>query len=220
MKMVDVIASRETKAVRLHGLVCFFVVCVAAIAFLAGCAGRAYLMVDYSVPQASRQLQDVQVRIDVKDMRPQKRVLMPRAKYHFQGFQGRYSLAWVRPDNERILAGEHDLQNLFRAVFSKRLEQFGADITDGQRDQVPLFTVVLKEFNIDYQDRKWLAKVSYETDLTLDQKLLARKTVSGNAERVRIIGRKGADVVLSEIFTDIVNRLDVVDLFQKADLIN
>ncbi|MCP3894140.1 MAG: hypothetical protein GY706_05855, partial [Bacteroides sp.] len=72
---------------------------------------------------------------------------------------------------------------------------------------------------IDLQDRKWLAKVSYETNLTRDGSLIAREIATGNAERIRIIGRKGADVVLSEIFTDIVNRVNIVHLFQKAKMI-
>ena len=33
------------------------------------------------------------------------------------------------------------------------------------------------------------------------------------------VGRKGADIVLSNIFSDVVNRIDVVKLFQQANLI-
>ncbi len=215
--MINAIAPRDLKTKSVSGFLYLFLLCAAIITITAGCAGRAYLMVDYTVPPASRQLQNLSVRVDIKDIRQEKRVLSPSAKYHFQGFQGRYSLAWVTPDNGRILAGEHDLQNLFRAAFSKRLQQLGVGVTE--KNQTPIFTVVLKEFKIDLQDRKWLAKVSYETNLTRDGSLIARETATGNAERIRIIGRKGADVVLSEIFTDIVNRVNIVHLFQKAKMI-
>jgi hypothetical protein len=44
------------------------------------------------------------------------------------------------------------------------------------------------------------------------------ETVVGNAERINIIGRKGADTVISEIFTDMLNRVDIVKLFAQAKL--
>ena len=85
------------------------IVLVLAAIFLGGCAGRGYLIVDYSVPAISQQLNGQIVRMQVEDLRKTKAVLEPRAARAFPDFQNRYSLAWVMPNRQRILAGEHEI---------------------------------------------------------------------------------------------------------------
>jgi len=187
--------------------------------FMAACAPRPYLIVDYRVPAPSEQLAGKKVRIQVKDLRTDKEIFTPAAAKEFQGFKGRYSLAWVTENKERILAGEKDLQGLFFEAFKKRLEQLGVEVVPADREDVPLFQVLLNTLKIDLRDRKWTARASYEANLSVDNQLVARETVTGEAERVKIIGRKGADDTLSDIFTEIINRLNIVKLFQQAKMV-
>jgi hypothetical protein len=191
-------------------MVCFW--------WISGCTGRPYLIVDYRLPPAARQLTGQAVRLEIKDLREDPYIFTPRAKIEFRDFKERYSLAWIKEDNSRDLAGEHDLKGLFAEAFKKRLQMHGVEVVPPERMETPIFEVELKAFKIDLQKHKWLANVSYVVNLSSDGQWIAHQKVVGSAERVKIIGRKGADTVLSEIFTEILNRLDIVHLFEQAKL--
>ncbi len=184
-----------------------------------GCAGREYLIVDYTIPTATQQLRDQSVRLRVDDHRENRTILSPAAAAHFEAFNNRYSLAWVTADRGRILAGEHDLAGLFKRAFQKRLALMGAVTTSENYSQDPELTISLESFSIDLQGQKWVAQVAYTATLTQAGHPVTKEQVHGDAERIRIIGRKGADMVISTIFTDVVNRLNLTALFRKAELI-
>ena len=192
---------------------------LATILFSWGCTPRTYLIVDYQVPPGSRQLAGQQVRLEVRDLRADPYVLEPAAARQFKGFKDIYSLAWVTADKKRTLAGEYDLLSLFRVTFQKRLEALGVTVVSDDRQQAPVFQVDLHHLKIDQKERNWVAQMSYTASLTKDNQLIAREMVKGSAERVKIIGRKGADNTLSDIFSDIINRLNILNLFSQAQLI-
>ena len=196
-------------------------VCIVLIWLMSawGCAGRAYLIVDYQVPAASQALQGKAVQLRIEDQRGKPNVMSPAAAYQFRDFRQRYSLAWVTPGKERILAGEHDLMALVKLAFEKRLSQLGLSIEGATASQPPVLTVALQEFTIDLQGRKWTATIDYEASLTQKDHPKAKERIRGNAERVRVIGRKGADMVVSDIFTEAVNRVNIEKLFQEAKII-
>jgi hypothetical protein len=188
------------------------------VVMISGCVQRAYLIVDYDVPAKTLQLQGQTVQLTVKDLRQDKFIFTPAAAAEFRGFQNRYSLAWKGQDGSRILAGEYDLENLFRVSFKKRLEQLGVMVTTDSQSYAPVFEIVLEKFKIDQRGHKWVAEATYEATLSKDSNLIARERVTGTAERVKIIGRKGADTVLSEIFSEILNRVNIMKLFEQAKL--
>ena len=194
-------------------------VCLISILSLSGCAGRNYLIVDYQVPASTSQLDGQTVRLQIEDRRESKTVLSPEAAYEFPEFNGTYSLAWVVSDRERVLAGEHHLEPLFKMTFTKRLTAMGIRVIDSSDTAVPLLMIQLKHFKIDLQNHKWQAQMDYDAVLTAEGRPTSRQNVRGSAERVRIIGRKGADTVLSDIFSDVVNRLDLIKLFEGAELV-
>jgi hypothetical protein len=66
--------------------------------------------------------------------------------------------------------------------------------------------------------QKWMADISYEASLTQDTQLVAREVVTGSAERLKVMGSGGAEKVIGEIFTDMINRLNIERLFQQAKL--
>ncbi len=196
---------------QLAGCICLMVIW--------SCVGREYLIVDYTIPPMTQRLRDQSVRLQIDDRREDRRIMTPTAAAKFQDFNDRYSLAWVTPDKGRILAGEHDLAALFKKAFEKRLALAGAITKPASSVQDPLLAIALDAFTIDLQGQKWVAEVSYTATLTQEGHPVTKEQVRGNAERVRIIGRKGADMVISDIFTEVVNRLNLEALFRKAELI-
>ncbi len=123
------------------------------------------------------------------------------------------------PDQRRILAGQHHLTELFQTVFEKRLAELGCGTTDRSGAGIPVLTIVLKQFILDLQHHHWKAEMAYEAELSLADHPTATNSIQGSAERVRVVGSKGADRVLGEIFSDVVNRLNLKQLFENAKLI-
>jgi hypothetical protein len=190
-----------------------------AILLLSGCTPRTYLMVDYMVLPDSNVLEGQQVRLKINDLRKDMQVLTSAAAREFEGFNGRYSLAWKMPNRDRVLAGEYDLQGLFRETFRKRLENLGVTVVHESDAQAPLFQINLYQLKVDIQRRNWRTAVTYEATLSKDDNLIAKQEIKGSAQRAKIIGRKGADTVLSELYTDMINRLNILRLFEQAKLI-
>jgi hypothetical protein len=192
---------------------------IVVLFIIGGCTGRAYLIVDYTVTPRSQYLKGQSVVLQVEDLRKSKAVMEPRALRAFPDFRNRYGLAWIMPNRQRILAGEHNLSELFKQTFKKRLERLGANVVQDMDPSIPVFKVSMNTVRIKLIGVKWYATVSCTAGLVVNERRVSGETVTGNAERVRVIGRKGADIVMSNIFTDVVNRIDVVKLFQQANLI-
>jgi hypothetical protein len=116
------------------------------------------------------------------------------------------------------VVGAFDLPSLFKTAFSRRLENMGIEVLTEPEKTEPVIEIDLQNFLLDLVDRKWVAEISYEVRLIKDNKLLARETISGNAERLKMLSQSDAEKVLGEIFTDVVNKVDFRKLFQQADL--
>jgi uncharacterized lipoprotein YajG len=190
-----------------------------AVVSFSGCAARSYLKVDYQVPNAAQDLKGQVVHLRVIDQRSAASILTASAADQFPEFSGIFSLAWIMPDQQRILAGEHHLQELFKAVFEKRLTELGGGTTDSTDAGTPVLTIVLKQLTIDLKKHKWTADMNFDAVLSLEGSPTAKESIRGSAERLQILGIKGADTMFGEIFSDSVNRLDLIRLFRNARLI-
>ena len=76
--------------------------------------------------------------------------------------------------------------------------------------------IKLKEFKLDLVGQKWIIHMNYQADLAKNRDLRAMETVSGSAERLKVISESDAEKVLGELLTDVVNKLDLAKLFQQA----
>ena len=189
------------------------------VVFFSGCAARTYLKVDYQVPNATQELRGQVVHLRVLDQRAAASILTASAADQFPEFSGIFSLAWIMPDQQRTLAGEHHLPELFKTVFEKRLAELGGGTTDGTDAGTPVLTIDLKQMTIDLKNHKWKADLNFDAVLSIEGRPAAKESIHGSAERLQVLGIKGADTMFSEIFSDSVNRLDLIRLFRNARLI-
>lgn len=185
---------------------------------LAGCAPRTYLIVDYELPQGDYKLDGSQVRMQIRDMRKSKLLLTQTAAAEFEGFNDRYNLAWIQSDKTRQKVGNFDMEEMVGETFRKRLEMLGVHVMRSSLSSAPLFLVEVVEMQIDLKDHNWSAQMSCRITLEGEGGKTAHQEVIGSAQRPKILGRKGADTVLSELFTDVVNRVNIERLFEQADL--
>ena len=67
--------------------------------------------------------------------------------------------------------------------------------------------------------KTWHTQITYKAQLSRDSSKIARETVSGQAERAKIMGKGGGQKLTGELFTDIINKLNIPKLFDNAGLL-
>jgi hypothetical protein len=187
-------------------------------AFIISCASIPQLKVRYQLPPQSDRLKGRKVILVVEDARPETVIVGNGAKKDFENFPGTISLRIARHNEPGLDIGLYDPSALIEEGFRRKLENEGMELVSGQTLGEPELLIVLNEFLLDLVDRRWMVKMSYEAKLLKEGKVLATRTVSGQAERLKFIGRDEADRAVGEIFTDMINRLDVLGFFQSAGL--
>lgn len=184
----------------------------------ASCGTKSYINVNYRLPLSSYDLKGKKVFLEIKDMRSHQAIFSEKAKTKFKNFTGLFLLSLSENEKNDYVAGAFDLPSLFETAFSKRLENMGIEILTEQKETEPVIEIDLKKFILDLADRKWIAEISYEARLIKENRILARETISANAKRYKWRSQGDVEKVLGEIFTDLVNNIDFVKLFQQADL--
>jgi len=180
------------------------------------CATIHHLNVEYRLPPQSEELNGKKVVLVFEDKRVFKDIFGQGAQKDFENFSGNISCSLARGKEKGFLIGLYKIPSLFLEVFKLRLENLGVEIvSEGEKDETAI-VIELKDLILDLIDRKWVVTMEYEVRLVKDQKVLARQTISGQGERLKLLGRDQADAVMGEIFTDMVNRLNVARLFQQA----
>lgn len=185
---------------------------------LFSCAKKSYIDVDYQLPAVGDTLTGRTVFVETRDTRSDTRIFNARAQDKFKYFTGLFALALTLPDDQQKTLGAYELPMLFETALKKRLQKLGVETTTGPSRDIPVFQIKINQFHIKLVGQKWLADVSYEASLTKDSLLIAREVVSGSAERVKIMGSGGAEKVIGEIFTEMINRLNIERLFAQAKL--
>jgi hypothetical protein len=67
----------------------------------------------------------------------------------------------------------------------------------------------VKTFRIDLERHKWVADLEYAVALHKPSGTVLTEKIHGNAERVKLIGKRDIEKVIGEIFSDSVNRLNL-----------
>ena len=204
------------KIKRPAGYVIGLLLCFSA---LFACAPFPILNINYRLPIGTDELKGKKVFLAFEDARKVKKFIGAGARKEFENFSGHISFSLARGADPGFKIGVFEVPSLFKEAFRNRLENLGVEVTpEGARRGLGL-VIVLKEFYLDLQSRRWKVGMGYEARLIKESSVLAKQMISGQGERVKLLGRGQADTVIGEIFTDLVNRLDVPRLFQQADLL-
>ncbi|MCP3955716.1 MAG: hypothetical protein GY697_26400, partial [Desulfobacterales bacterium] len=107
---------------------------------------------------------------------------------------------------------------LFKEALKQRLETEGVTVLAQATAAQPSVEIQIKEFVLDREGKNWKATLAYKAITSKAGRVLTNQTVSGDAERLKIMGTRDAEKLLGEIFSDMVNRLDPAKLFNHLDL--
>ena len=182
------------------------------------CAKNPYIYVDYRLPTITDNMQGRSVFVETHDLRSNKEVFNPRAKKAFENFTGLFSLTLIKSDDEQTLKGAYTLPMLFETAIKERLKSLEINIAERQTPTTPIFKINLNQFQVNLVGQKWIADISYEVSLTQDNQTVSREVVTGSAERLKLVGSGGAEKIIGEMFTEMINRLNISRLFQQANL--
>ncbi len=184
------------------------------VAVVGACASKSYIDINYRLPVASDDLKGKRVFLECRDIRSDKTIFGRNAQAEFKHFTGLFAFS-VNQGKKPFVVGAFDLPSLFKEAFKRKFENSGLDVVTQKEKTIPVLEIVIKEFRLDLVDRKWVAAIRYDARLLKGDLLLVTKTISGNAERLKVIGQGDAEKVLGELFTEIVNRLNLGKLLES-----
>jgi hypothetical protein len=184
----------------------------------AACAASNVLSVQYQLPARSSDPIPRSVSLVFADGRKTDAFLTPMARDELENFSDVYALTVSKRGGSGELKGAYELGPLFREILRVRLENAGLKVVAPGVKADAEFKFALKEFKLDFGNRKWAAVVAYDALLSKDGAMLAQQAVNGSAERVKVIGKTDAEKVLGELLSDTINQMDLAALFKQAGL--
>ena len=184
----------------------------------AACAASNVLSVHYQLPARPSDSIRRSVTLAFEDNRRSQAFLTPMARDELENFSNVYALTVSKRGGSGELKGAFELGPLFKEILRVRLENAGLNVVAPGAKADAEFKLGLKEFKLDFGDRKWTAAIAYEALVLKDGAMLAKQAVNGSAERVKIIGKTDAEKVLGELLSDAINQMDLTALFKQAGL--
>ena len=185
-------------------------------ALLMACASKPFLKVQYQLPSPSTKLTGEHLYLQISDKRSDTAFLSSNAQKSLKDFNDTYSLVVLRADGSGNLLGAYDLNSLWQELFNQRLQNEGVTVSSSSDSTKAGLEIQIKAFKLDIVDRKWMLEMSYQAGLSINNTLRARESVNGSAERLKLMGKSDAEKIMGELVTDMVNKLDVAQLFRQA----
>jgi hypothetical protein len=191
---------------------------VVILAIVAACATSNVLSVNYQLPSPAGERLARSVTITFVDGRKSDAFLTPSARNELEGFTGVYALTVTRPGDGAELKGAYPVDALFKEMLRYRLESAGVKVVSPGMQADAELKLVLKEFKLDFGDRKWSAAVAYNAQLLKNETMASQQVIDGSAERIFLLGKRDADKLVGELVSDTINKLDVALLFKQAGI--
>jgi len=182
------------------------------------CAPKNFLVINYQLPKETVKPEDNSVSFVFKDVRDNPAILTKNARMALKGFSGHFALIVTRENKSERLVGAYSLSSMIREIFKQRLENADLRVASEEESQELIFEIILKEFQIDLVKHKWLVKIAYQANLVKKSRMVAGETIKGSAERLRVAGSKNAEIVIGELITDVVNKLDLNAFFRSNEI--
>jgi hypothetical protein len=120
----------------------------------------------------------------------------------------------AQKNQKDTLVGAFSLDSMVREIFYQRLKNAGVQVVTEEDLGVPMVEIVLKEFKLDLVNRKWVITMSYQANLIKENRVVGGETITGSAERLRVISGKNAELIIGELVSDVVNRLNLNEFLQ------
>ena len=187
------------------------------ITLLFACSSVPILRVTYRLPLQSPDLNGKEVYLRIEDNRPAKDIIGDRARDDFEHFTGLLVLYLSEGQGERTKLGVYDIKSIFQEALKNRLTRSGLKIVPETKTNQTGLVIKLDKFLLDLVDRKWKVNAVYKIALVKEGQPLFSQTINGEAERLKVVGLEQANIVISELVSDMINRPDLAEIFKKLE---
>jgi hypothetical protein len=178
------------------------------------CASKNFLTIKYQLPPQPAERKEMRVALAVKDIRENPSIATKSARMALKNFTGHFALIVTQENTNDKLVGAFSLDSMIKEIFKHRLENAGIVVAAEEDPATPLVEIVLKEFKLDLQNRKWIITMNYQANLVKEDIIVTGQTITGSAERLRVVGSKDAEIIVGELVTEVANKLNLNDLLQ------
>jgi hypothetical protein len=178
------------------------------------CTAKNLLTIKYQLPPQPAERKEIRVALEVKDERETPQIVTKSAKMALKNFTGDFVLIVGQQNKNDKLVGAYSLSSTIREIFKHRLENAGVVVAAEEDPSTPLVEIVLKEFKLDLQNRKWIITMNYQANLVKENRIVTGETITGSAERMRVVGSKDAEIIVGELVTEVANKLNLNELLQ------
>jgi hypothetical protein len=206
----EMIPMKFSKCAILAAAACILLILTGA------CSSKPFLIVNYQLPSPTDTLADKEVSQVIIDKRQSKAFLSESAQKSLREFDETFSLVVLKEDGSGNLLGIYEVDALIDEIFKQRLINIGLQVSAPTGQTEYELEIKLEEFKLDLAGRKWILNMSYQANLLKNGRLRAVESVNGSAERLKVMAKSDAEKLLGELLTDMVNKLDLVKLFQQA----
>ncbi len=189
---------------------------LAAFLFTQACSSIAYVQLNDRLPAKPVSLEGKKAFLSVQDERKTREFAGRGVKREFDNFSETLAYSVQKGAEPTLKMGLYDVASLVKEAFRVRVESEGVEVlSERKADQIEL-VFALQDFSLDLVSRNWKVKFGYEVRLLKNGNLLAKQFANGEAERLKIMGTEQADVVVGDLFADVMNRMNVAKLFRDA----
>jgi len=189
---------------------------LAAFLFTQACSSIAYVQLNDRLPAKPVSLEGKKAFLSVQDERKTGEFAGRGVKREFDNFSETLAYSVQKGTEPALKMGLYDVASLVKEAFRVRVKSEGVEIlSEPKADQIEL-VFALQDFSLDLVSRNWKVKFGYEVRLLKNGNLLAKQFANGEAERLKIMGTEQADVVVGDLFADVMNRMNVAKLFRDA----
>lgn len=178
------------------------------------CTSKHFLIVNYQLPNEPQSLREASVALVLKDSREDPAIATKSAKMALKDFSGNFTLIVAQENKNERLVGAFGLHSMLKQIFKHRLENAGIQVASTEESRETVVEIILKTFKLDLVERKWVINMTYQANLLRQNRFVAGETITGSAERLRVVGSKDAELIIGELITDVVNRLNLSELFK------
>lgn len=187
------------------------------ITLLVACSTVPILRVTYRLPSQPPDLTDKEIYLRIEDNRSDKDMIGDRAREDFEHFTGLLVLYLSKGEGERTKLGVYDIKSIFQEAFKNRLTRSGLKLVPETKADHSGLVIKLNKFVLDLVNRKWEVTAAYEIVLVKQGQTLFSQTIKGEAERLKVVGLEQANIVISELISDIINRPDLVEILKSLE---
>ncbi len=194
----------------------YFCLLLLSAAVLGGCARTQYLDVSYQMTMHPGLTEDRSIALTVEDLRRSQTTLGPGAQQQMPYFTEIFAYSLQKPGQAKRLVGPYPITGLFMEAFKERLAAIGVTavpetVTGGRKLQISI-----QEFSLDLQAGNWVSTIAYEAKTIVDGRTLSADIVRGQAQKSNPSSRWIRPDVLSENFSDCINKVDLQKLVDAA----